>query len=321
MNHLSLFAHLVAVIVVVGNAVAATATVTATATTSTSTSTNSNIVNHDTDVGGSDKVQVELYYESQCPGCREMITTSFYDAYQQDGLLDMAVIIFIPYGNAQESSSSKNPNPDPRPYHFKCQHGPSECIYNMIETCALDKIKCPSDQFEFLNCIENHDENRDIDQDYYDIAFKCAIEANLKDAVVEEIKICSTSQEGNELEHEMAIKTEALNPPHTYVPYVVVNGVHDDDIQTDVTDSLFDYICKTYTGTKKSSNCPTTATTTTMLGVEEEKQEKEEDNNNVCYRDHADFMSNNNGDTDVIAATTATTATTVLRRRHTFDVK
>ena len=314
MNHLSLFAYLVAVVVVVGNAVAATATVTATATTSTSTSTNSNIVNHDNDVGGTDKVQVELYYESQCPGCREMITTSFYDAYQQDGLLDMAVIIFIPYGNAQESSSSKNPNPDPRPYHFKCQHGPSECIYNIIETCALDKIKGPSDQFEFLNCIENHDENRDIDQDYYDIAFKCAIEANLKDAVVEEIKICSTSQEGNELEHEMAIKTEALNPPHTYVPYVVVNGVHDDDIQTDVTDSLFDYICKTYTGTNKSSNCPTTATTTFGF-VEEEKQEKEEDNNNVCYRDHADFIStNNNGDHVVIAATT--TATTVLRRRQ-----
>ena len=308
MNHLSLFAYLVAVVVVVGNAVAATATVTAT----TSTSTSFNIVK-DNDVGNNDKVQVELYYESQCPGCREMITTSFYDAYQQDGLLDMAVITFIPYGNAQESSSSKNPNPDPRPYHFKCQHGPSECIYNIIETCALDKIKGPSDQFEFLNCIENHDENRDIDQDYYDIAFKCAIEANLKDAVVEEIKICSTSQEGNELEHEMAIKTEALNPPHTYVPYVVVNGVHDDDIQTDVTDSLFDYICKTYTGTNKSSNCPTTATATFGF-VEEEKQEKEEDNNNVCYRDHADFISNNNGDHVVIAATT--TATTVLRRRQ-----
>jgi len=316
MNHLSLFAHLVAVVVVVvGNAVAATATATAT----TSTSTSFNIVK-DNDVGNNDKVQVELYYESQCPGCREMITTSFYDAYQQDGLLDMAVITFIPYGNAQESSSSKNPNPDPRPYHFKCQHGPSECIYNIIETCALHKIKCPSDQFEFLNCIENHDENRDIDQDYYDIAFKCAIEANLKDAVVEEIKICSTSQEGNELEHEMAIKTESLNPPHTYVPYVVVNGVHDDEIQTDVTDSLFDYVCKTYTGTNKSSNCPTTtaATTTTTFGVEEEEEQEKEEDHNVCYRDHADFMSNNNGDTVVIAATTATT---VLRRRHTFDVK
>ncbi|OEU09006.1 GILT-domain-containing protein [Fragilariopsis cylindrus CCMP1102] len=318
MNYLSLFAYLVAVVVVVvvGNAVAATATVTATATTSTSTSTSSNIVK-DNDVGNNDKVQVELYYESQCPGCREMITTSFYDAYQNDGLLDMAVITFIPYGNAQH----KNPNPNTGLVDFKCQHGPSECIYNIIETCALDKIKGPSDQFEFLNCIENHDENRDMDQDYYNIAFKCAIEANLKDAVVEEIKICSTSQEGNELEHEMAVKTESLIPPHTYVPYVVVNGVHNDDIQTDVTDSLFDYVCKTYTGPNKSSNCPTTiatataTTTTTTFGVEEEKQEKEEEDHNVCYRDHADFISNNNGDNVVLAATTAAT-TTVLRRRQ-----
>jgi interferon gamma-inducible protein 30 len=308
MNRLSFFARLVAVVVVGGVLLIVDIN-----------TCNANAIVNDNDAGNDsddndNKVQVELYYESQCPGCREMITTSFYDAYQKDGFLDMAVITFVPYGNAQESS---NTNPDTGGlYDIKCQHGPSECIYNIIETCALNKIKCPYGQFEYLNCIENNDENRDTDQDYSNIALKCATEINLNDTTVEEIKMCSTSKEGNELEHEMAIKTESLNPPHSYVPYVVVNGVHDDDIQTDVTDSLFDYVCKTYTGTNKSSNCPTTTTaTTTTFGFEEEKQEKE-DNNNVCYRDHADFNNNNNGDNVVIAATATTTATTVLRRRR-----
>jgi interferon gamma-inducible protein 30 len=315
MIRLSLFTHLVRLAVVVGvllivdtaNAVSATGTATGT------TSTGSDIVNVNANVN--DKVQVELYYESQCPGCREMITTSFYDAYQKDGFLDMVDVTFIPYGNAQESPGSD----DDTLYDFKCQHGPSECIFNIIETCALNKIQCPYAKFEFINCIENNDENRNVDQDYEKIALNCAIKINLNDTVVEEIKMCSVSKEGNELEHDMAVKTESLNPPHTYVPYVVVNGVHSDDIQTDITDSVFDYVCKTYMGTNKSSNCPSpTTSATTTFGFEEKEDNKD---NVVCYRSdhHADFnnnknnVDNDNDDDDVIAATTTTA---VLRRRQ-----
>lgn len=42
---------------------------------------------------------------------------------------------------------------------------------------------------------------------------------------IQPIMDCSTSSLGNSLEHQMALKTEALNPPHEYVPWVTLNGV------------------------------------------------------------------------------------------------
>ena len=36
---------------------------------------------------------------------------------------------------------------------------------------------------------------------------------------------CSTSEKGKQLHHENGVKTENLNPPHTYVPWVTFNDV------------------------------------------------------------------------------------------------
>ena len=70
-----------------------------------------------------DKVQVQLFYESQCPGCRSMITTSFATAFATEGFLDMADVTLYPYGNAHETASGDS-------WTFSCQHGVEECMYN-----------------------------------------------------------------------------------------------------------------------------------------------------------------------------------------------
>lgn len=195
------------------------------------------------------KVAIELYYESQCPGCREMITTSFKDAFQTRGFLDMATVELVPYGNAQETETASGT------YDFECQHGPSECIYNTIEACALDKIKCPIKAFQFIHCIELNDEDRNPKQDYYKVAMTCCKLTELDEDTINAMEKCAAGPEGNQLEHEAATKTDSLDPPHQFVPYVVVNGVHDDEIQNSISDSLFDYVCETYTGANKSPAC------------------------------------------------------------------
>jgi len=196
-----------------------------------------------------EKVVVELYYEAQCPGCREMVTTSFNEAFQKDGFLDMATVEFVPYGNAQETKTASGT------YEFECQHGPSECIYNTIEACALEKIQCPIMAFKYIDCIERSDESRDPKQDYYEVAMACCKLTGLDDETIDAMEKCAVGAEGNKLEHMAAAKTEALDPPHEYVPYVVVNGVHDENAQDSISDSLFDYVCDTYTGSNKSSVC------------------------------------------------------------------
>jgi hypothetical protein len=67
-----------------------------------------------------DKIKIDLYYESQCPGCKQMITTSFAEAMKADGFLDMAEINFWPYGNARETKTYTG-------WSYKCQHGVAEC--------------------------------------------------------------------------------------------------------------------------------------------------------------------------------------------------
>ena len=102
------------------------------------------------------KVQVELYYESQCPGCRSTITGSFAKAFAHTDLLDMADVRMYPYGNAHEYANGDS-------WIFSCQHGPSECEYNMIEVCGQHYITEPYQQFNFIDCIETIDTSNAYD--------------------------------------------------------------------------------------------------------------------------------------------------------------
>lgn len=47
------------------------------------------------------KVEIALYYESLCGGCRQFIETQFYPTFQKVG--QIMEVILVPYGNAQES--------------------------------------------------------------------------------------------------------------------------------------------------------------------------------------------------------------------------
>ena len=44
----------------------------------------------------------------------------------------------------------------------------------------------------------------------------------------EAVKSCAGGSLGNKLEHEMAVKTDNLKPPHEYVPWITLNGVNPD---------------------------------------------------------------------------------------------
>lgn len=92
----------------------------------------------------------------------------------------------------------------------------------------------------------------DDQDDIRTAASKCSKQFNI---TIDPINKCMTSRFGNNLQHQNAVETEQLNPPHKYVPWVTLNGVHTEDIQQKAQDDLVGLICETYTGANKPSAC------------------------------------------------------------------
>lgn len=181
-------------------------------------------------------VNVSFYYESLCPGCREVWKDQLYPTYQKLASSGIVNFFFVPYGNAQEQQSGNQ-------WIFYCQHGAAECTGNLIESCAINYYPDEAIHIPFLHCLE-----------YYgptETNAKYCASLNKMDAT--KILTCSQDSLGNSLEHQMALKTEGLNPPHQYVPWLTLNGQHTSAIQNGLTSEMLQTVCNAFTGTKPAA--------------------------------------------------------------------
>ena len=67
------------------------------------------------------------------------------------------------------------------------------------------------------------------------------LKSYLKDSYFESILF--KGAEGNSLMHEFGLKSESLNLPHNYVPWIVVNGQHNQTLQNQALTGLTGLIC------------------------------------------------------------------------------
>ena len=177
-------------------------------------------------------VLIELYYESLCPGCRAFITGQLFPVFQKlfsTGIIDIGL---YPYGNAQESQEGDK-------WVFECQHGIEECQGNLVEACVIHMLSHPSQFMPFIYCLEQDPSLGN--------ALACANKLKIEWGPISN---CYNGTQGNHLMHELALKTNALNPPHQYVPWIVANGQHTDEIQSGAQSDLLQFVCQTYTGVK-----------------------------------------------------------------------
>ena len=56
--------------------------------------------------------------------------------------------------------------------------------------------------------------------------------------------------------HAMGLKTESLDPPHNYVPWLLVDGVHNDTLQNLAMADLTALVCQTYQAQSSCSTVP-----------------------------------------------------------------
>ncbi|CAC5396506.1 IFI30 [Mytilus coruscus] len=174
-----------------------------------------------------------LYHESLCPDCIDFITNSLWKAFTK--VSDIFTITMVPYGNAMEKK-------EPNKYKFYCQHGEAECVGNVIESCAIYILKNERASFNYSHCIASY-LNSQRSVDFPKAAKKCANEQNIN---YDQIDACANGQLGNQLEHQMALMTRELNPPHDYVPWVTINGVHTEALQNQTETDLIRVVSDTY---------------------------------------------------------------------------
>ena len=177
-------------------------------------------------------VSVELYYESFCEGCRTFILGQLWPTFQalkNSGIMEVKL---YPYGNAFEKKVDGK-------WQFTCQHGKVECEMNLIETRAIHILGHANQFMEYIHCVETTPSlvNAKVCADQLKIDWGSILN-------------CYKSTEGNLLEHDMAVATNALNPPHNYVPWLVGNGQHNEELEDDMLTNLMEWVCQTYEGVK-----------------------------------------------------------------------
>ncbi|KAM4657658.1 gamma-interferon-inducible lysosomal thiol reductase [Amazona ochrocephala] len=178
-------------------------------------------------------VELSLFYESLCPACRRFLVQQLFTTWL---LVPEALsITLVPYGNAQERNESGK-------WEFQCQHGPEECLGNMIETCLMQEAKDFSTYFPVIFCLESGSSVTET--------LEACLQVYAPQLDRGRIAACVQGDTGAALMHRNAQRTEALDPPHQYVPWVVVNGKHTDELQAQAEASLLGLICSLYQGEK-----------------------------------------------------------------------
>ncbi|GAB4819428.1 hypothetical protein N2152v2_006474 [Parachlorella kessleri] len=173
--------------------------------------------------------EVVLYGEALCPytiaAVKDVIGPLF-----DGGLAGRFTFRYVAYGNARTSSAG-----------VTCQHGPAECRLNRVINCAEELSTSDAQFMAFLRCVAQAGRGGEAAVD------GCAKAAKLSP---EDISQCATGEDGGTLERKAAAETGALRPAHTYVPWLVVNGVPlgEDDV------NLYKYICVA-SGQDKPEEC------------------------------------------------------------------
>jgi len=190
-----------------------------------------------------DRVKVDIHMEAMCPACKQYFTTEVANAVKELG--DHFDLKIFPYGNAEQTQNGSQ-------WQFECQHGPDECHGNLIEACAMDQHKQTKEWFPFLQCMEESDGlPASVAQDCAKKSFPDSPTAYTS------ISSCASGTQGQKLMHQIALKTEGLNPPHQWTPWVVLN---DKSLtETEYGSTLVQLICDNIKGSKPAECAPKAA--------------------------------------------------------------
>uniref|UniRef100_A0A8C1L2H3 Gamma-interferon-inducible lysosomal thiol reductase n=1 Tax=Cyprinus carpio TaxID=7962 RepID=A0A8C1L2H3_CYPCA len=170
-------------------------------------------------------VEITLYYESLCPGCRAFLTEQLFPTWIL--LKDIMNVNLVPFGNAKEL---------PEDNIFSCQHGEPECYINIVEVSLL--ANNADYTFPVIYCMES---SADILK-----SAKPCLQLFAPFVKWQTIESCTRGEFGHRLMHQNAVKTQALKPAHLHVPWITFNGEYTNEWEDKAMSTLFNIVCILY---------------------------------------------------------------------------
>lgn len=181
------------------------------------------------------RVNITLYYEGLCGGCHAFILNQLWPTYGR--LEEYLNVDILPFGNARMKMDNGTVT-------FICQHGPDECYVNEVQTCAVKYVHPTKKLLDFVACMLRYPDPTKAGE-------PCAQKSSTDWGVLDR---CSRGPEGKELLYEMGKRTRGHQPPIRYVPWVDVNGAHNDTIAARTMEDLFGFVCELL-GSEKPPVC------------------------------------------------------------------
>jgi len=182
--------------------------------------------------GQAQTVTLNVHYESLCSDSVKFITEQLLPSWKHFGD-DMLKLDLNPFGKANFTRSGSS-------WEFNCQHGPKECRGNKVQACILDKVRDPAEYLPLISCLM-----RKWKSPHYPTS-ECIGLVGTKSVTVKEVEDCANSDEGSNLLHDFGLKTQALDPPLTFVPWQIFNNVFREFFQASGLKDLTRLLCCTY---------------------------------------------------------------------------
>jgi len=180
-----------------------------------------------------DKVKIDFYMESMCPGCKYYTKTVLGKLMEKPDFVSMVDFKLYPYGNGRLSGDS-----------IECQHGAKECEGNTILACMQELYPITEESTGFIPAFVCMEEESGVPAEDFK---KCAEMHSLDQG---KVMTCANGDQGKALALAAAQNTEALNPPHEYAPWVTLNGQPMRDEAYDLQKS----VCKAYDAGDKAAS-------------------------------------------------------------------
>ncbi|KAJ8753814.1 hypothetical protein K2173_000068 [Erythroxylum novogranatense] len=192
---------------------------------------------------GSQKVNLSIYYESLSIPSAKFIVQNLGTIFN-NGLISITNLRMVPWGSARVDIVNKT---------IACQNGPDECQLNIIQACAIivlndeNKIYALSYCIEFLVIEGRH-------QDWKSCFDSLGLSAK-------PVLDCYRSGNGTKLGLSFGLETAHLNPPPTFMPWVVINNR---SIGTDYQ-NFTGYVCNAFKASPAPKACTSSPPKTSSI--------------------------------------------------------